>query len=303
MSAAAKPGRSHGAACPDGAGPTWVLLRGLTRERGHWGALPALLQQGLDLGCGGAHGRIVAIDLPGNGTLHTLRSPTQIGTTMQACRAQLEAAGLQPPFHVLAMSMGAMVTVEWAAQHPAELAACVLINTSMRPFSPWHQRLRPANYGALLRLALWPQPAHQREQAVLALTTRHAPDAQAVLQAWTQIRQVHPVSAMNALRQLLAAARYRAPPTPPRVPFLVLASLQDGLVDVACSRRLARHWQAPIREHASAGHDLPLDDGRWVVAQVRDWVRGLSQGVPERAGGQDIGGVGGPAKVGGGRGD
>ena len=52
------------------------------------------------------------------------------------------------------MSLGAMVAVDWAARHPEELAGCVLINTSLRPFSPWYQRLRPANYGALLRPAV-----------------------------------------------------------------------------------------------------------------------------------------------------
>ena len=253
------------AACPNPR--TWVLLRGLTRERGHWGALPGLMQEGLALA---GDDRIFAVDLPGNGALHALPSPTRIAATMQACRAQLQAAGLQPPFSVLAMSMGAMVAVEWAARHPGELAACVLVNTSLRPFSPWYQRLRPACYGALLRLAVWPVSDRQHEQTVLALTSRHAQQADVVVDAWTRLRQQHPVSTVNALRQLLAAARYRAPVRAPAVPMLVLASARDGLVDVACSRRLAQQWQVPIREHASAGHDLPLDDGPWVVAQVRD---------------------------------
>jgi len=246
---------------------TWVLLRGLTRERGHWGALPRLMQEGL--ASQGAV-QIVAIDLPGNGALNALRSPTRIAATVQACRSQLQAAGLRPPFCVLAMSMGAMVATEWAAQHPEELAACVLVNTSMRPFSPWYRRLRPGSYGALLHLALWPQPDDQRERTVLALTSRHARQPEAVVDAWTSLRRRHPVSTMNALRQLWAAARYRAPLHPPAVPLLVLASARDGLVDAACSRKLAQQWRAPLREHASAGHDLPLDDGPWVVTQLRD---------------------------------
>jgi len=246
---------------------TWVLLRGLTRERGHWGALPRLMQEGL---ASQGAAQIVAIDLPGNGALHTLRSPARIATTMQACRAQLQAAGLRPPFGVLAMSMGAMVAVEWAAQHPEEFAACVLVNTSMRPFSPWYQRLRPASYGALLHLALWPQPDEQRERTVLALTSRQARQPDEVVDAWTLLRRQHPVSTMNALRQLAAAARYHAPLRAPAVPVLVLASARDALVDVACSRKLAQRWRVPLREHASAGHDLPLDDGPWVVAQLRD---------------------------------
>ena len=35
------------------------------------------------------------------------------------------------------MSLGAMVAVAWANAHPQELARCVLINASLRPFSPF----------------------------------------------------------------------------------------------------------------------------------------------------------------------
>jgi len=54
--------------------------------------------------------------------------------------------------------------------------------------------------------------------------------------------------------------------------MLVLASAHDALVDPYCSRRLAQAWALPIAEHPTAGHDLPLDDGAWVVRQVERWV-------------------------------
>jgi pimeloyl-ACP methyl ester carboxylesterase len=41
-----------------------------------------------------------------------------------------------------------MVAVEWASRYPQEIARCVLINTSMRPYSRFHQRLRWQNYPA-----------------------------------------------------------------------------------------------------------------------------------------------------------
>ncbi|RYY52271.1 MAG: alpha/beta hydrolase, partial [Comamonadaceae bacterium] len=52
---------------------TWVLLRGLTREAGHWGAFPDLLRAQLQSGT-----RVIALDLPGNGALHAQRSPARI---------------------------------------------------------------------------------------------------------------------------------------------------------------------------------------------------------------------------------
>ncbi len=249
---------------------TWVLLRGLTREAAHWGAFPDLLRAQLQAGT-----RIVALDLPGNGALNAMTSPLRIETIAQECRAQLQAMDIPPPYSVVAMSLGAMVTVEWAAQHPVELRCGVLINTSLRPFSPWYQRLRPRTYGALLRLALSSQPARGQEAAVLALTTRHPPQPAAVLDRWTTLREAHPVTRANALRQLAAAAQYCAPRRAPLVPLLAVVSAADGLVDPRCSHRLAQKWQLPLAEHPTAGHDLPLDDGAWLAATVGRWAARL----------------------------
>ncbi|CAN5471907.1 alpha/beta hydrolase [soil metagenome] len=250
---------------------TWVLLRGLTRESGHWAGFDAQLVDRLkafddDL-------RVVALDLPGNGSAHHRKSPARIGAMTDDCRAQLQALGLPPPYRLVAMSMGAMVAVDWATRHAASVAGCVLINTSLRGIAPWHWRLRPANVPALLRVALMPLPAAAKEAIILALTSHNAAAAQAVLGAWTGLRMQHPVSRLNALRQLLAAARYRAPPLAPAVRLLVLASRQDALVDSRCSQRLAEQWRATIQWHPWAGHDLTLDDGPWAAERIAGWLR------------------------------
>lgn len=245
---------------------TWILLRGLTRESGHWGPFPETLREHLP----GA--RVLALDLPGAGQLHRAHSPARIEATTQDCRRQLQAMGIAPPYHLLAMSLGAMVAVDWAARHPDEVAACVLVNTSLRPFSPWYRRLRPANYGALLGVLFARRTNRQREESILRLTSHHLQPGAPVVDAWTALRDARPVSRTNALRQLLAAARYRAPSRAPGPPMLVLASRRDALVDASCSRRLARQWGAEIVEHPTAGHDLALDDGPWLAAQVSRWL-------------------------------
>jgi pimeloyl-ACP methyl ester carboxylesterase len=108
---------------------------------------------------------------------------------------------------------------------------------------------------------------------MFALTTNLVPGREEAIAAWTAIRQSRPVRAGNAFRQLVAAARYRAPPAAP-VPTLVLASAGDHLVDTRCSLEIARRWGCSLAVHPEAGHDLPLDDGLWVACVIRAWDKG-----------------------------
>ncbi|GAA6121418.1 alpha/beta hydrolase [Acidovorax sp. FG27] len=251
---------------------TWILLRGLTREAGHWGRFI------LDFGAAmGADAVVVAVDLPGNGSLHGQPSPWRVQDLLGACRSQLRQAGHRPPFHVLAMSLGAMVAVEWMQQCPDEVAACVLINTSLRGFSPFYRRLRWRNYGRLLALArVWHQPL--RAEALIHRLTSSQPEGRvAAVRDWAALRTQRPVSRPNALRQLAAAALYRPAIAPPSMPVLLLASRGDGLVHCGCSAAIAGAWGCALVLHPASGHDLPLDDPPWVIASVQAWQQELKR--------------------------
>ncbi len=245
---------------------TWVLLRGLTREAGHWGGFGPRLAAAL-----GPDHTVLALDIPGNGELHRGHSPTRVQAMVQACRAALAARAVPGPYVLVAMSLGAMVALEWACTAADELAGCVLINTSVRGFSPFWHRLQPHNYPTLLRLMLPGATPEQRERAILRLTSSQPAQHSDVLPAWAAVARQRPVSRRNAAAQLLAAARYRLPAQRPLVPALVLASAGDRLVSARCSQALATGWDWPLRLHPDAGHDLALDDPAWVQQQITDW--------------------------------
>lgn len=239
--------------------PPWILLRGWTRESGHWGDFPAQLQRALP------DARVIALDLPGTGALRARESPADVAALAEDCRAQLQAAGHVPPWRLFGLSLGGMVAAHWAAAHPGEVEACVLVNTSMRgaPLA----RLRPSSWPALARIVM-AHDALAAERGILALTSNRPADAQRAVE-WARIRTERPVSRRTAWRQLLAAARFELLPRPPGVALRVLCSAADRLVDPRCSHALARQWQAELAEHPSAGHDLPLDAGDWVAEQLR----------------------------------
>lgn len=245
----------------------WILLRGLSRESRHWGRFP----QQLGAALGGAW--VSCLDLPGNGRLNGQASLRSVEAMADWCHAEHVNRGGSKPCGIVAMSLGAMVAVAWAQRHPGDIGAAVLINTSLRPVSPFHWRLKPANYGRLLRLLALPASDREIETAILQMTTRLQTNPAATIAEWLQWRRENPVARRNALVQLLAAARYRAPRKRPLDRILLLAGAGDTLVDMRCSSELARTWEVPLQIHATGGHDLPLDDEAWVLHHIQAWIR------------------------------
>lgn len=245
---------------------TVVLLRGLIREARHWGDFAAQLQQALAR-------PVVAPDLAGNGQRWRASSPLTISAMVEDLRTQLGAA--PHPYLLVALSLGGMVALSWAQRYPQEVAGLVIINSSARPLSPLWQRLRPGSWPALLAQGL--HPAAHREQGIWQLTSNRSPDP-AVIACWQHWANECPVSVGNGVRQLWAASRYRVLEGP-RQPMLVLTSRGDRLVDWRCSNALASRCGAALQVHPDAGHDLPLDDGRWCVGHIADWWQ-LSQPCP-----------------------
>ncbi|MDE1008043.1 MAG: alpha/beta hydrolase [Paraburkholderia fungorum] len=246
---------------------TWILLRGLTRETRHWGRLPGLLRE-----AAGTE-RLLLLDLPGNGEFTSLRAPAGVEDMVSFVRIAALQTGAPGPYRVLAMSLGGMVATDWAQRYPGEIERLVLINTSMRPFSRMHERLRPSAWPGLVGVAAHWLDAPRAEGGIHRLTCNNVETLGADLEAWSEIRRSAPVRRGNALRQLWAAARFSAAATKPRCPLLILSSRADKLVNPVCSAKLAAAWGATHREHPWAGHDLPHDDPAWTSEQVQAWLK------------------------------
>lgn len=239
-----------------------LLLRGLSREVGHWGDFPGQLQSALP------GSRLLAVDLPGAGMRAEEASPLKIREIVQAVRQFLPEA--QAPWHLVALSLGGMVALDWAHAVPDEVASVVLINSSSS-LSPLWQRLQPAAWKDVAA-ALASADIETRERRILKLTSNQPVSAEQV-GALVAIQRQRPVRRATVIRQLLAARAFRPEPHAPVCPGLVLASEGDRIVDWQCSQRLAQQYGWPLRRHPAAGHDLPLDDPAWVISQMVAWYQ------------------------------
>jgi pimeloyl-ACP methyl ester carboxylesterase len=192
---------------------------------------------------------------------------------LEQVRSTVQITSLAQPVGVFGLSMGGMIASEWFARYPQELSAAVLINTSLGRYSRFYQRLRPNIFPSLLRSYFSGNVSiSQKEQTILDITRNQCPDLQAVLQEWIGYAQQYPVSGRSTLNQLFAAASYRGPVSSGIIPVLLLTSKQDRMVNPACSYAIANAWQCPIAQHPQAGHDLPLDDGLWVIDKIQHWL-------------------------------
>lgn len=233
-----------------------LLVRGLMRQQRHWGTFKPLLQAALP-------NPVLSLDFAGCGELYLQRSPCSINALRQSLRQQLLG---MPQFsgkvHLLAISLGGMLALDWALSYPQEVASLTLINSSARPLSPFYRRLNWRRYPRIVRCLF--SCAAKREQLILALTINNTAIHQTILPDWLRWHAQCPVSTANALRQLWAASRFTIT-AKPQCPLTLISSAKDRLVSPECSADLARHWQTQHIQHPWAGHDLPLDDAPWLV--------------------------------------
>ncbi len=106
---------------------TWIFLRGWAREARHWGDFPAQFSAVMP------DAEIVELDPPGGGRFYAQRSLLTVESMVERAREWLRARSTPAPYHLLGLSLGGMVSLDWASRHPEEIAACVVLNTSLRP--------------------------------------------------------------------------------------------------------------------------------------------------------------------------
>lgn len=244
---------------------TWILLRGLVREKGHWGPFLERFQMTFP------GDKILPLDLPGAGEYRHLTCPRSMQGVFQFVRGQaVERADADARFRVLAISMGAMVALEWMRQKPEDLESCVLVNTSLKSLSPFYQRLRWQVWQKLLKV-LTIQVPRDRERAIIEMLMNSEEARQKALPIWVKVATDHPVTYPNFVNQLFAAARFQGLSQKPDLPVLLLNSLGDRFTDPSCSEALHEKWGWPIERHPWAGHDLPWDDPSWVLDRIKTW--------------------------------
>ena len=243
----------------------FFLFRGLIREAKHWGEFPELLAA--------AHpnSRVSMIDIPGAGVYFLSPSPLSIRKMVEGMRrVYLEHKKENEECILLAISLGGMIAAQWLKDYPQDFDKAILVNTSYGGISRVFDRLKFSAFIHLLKVPTLKGRA--KEAHILRLVSNHKNVFDKTLNLWVDIQKEQPVSLSNTIRQLAAGGLFRIGNFKPTLPILILASVQDRMVSVDCSRAIAQKWNSEIHEHPTAGHDLSADDPHWIVNKVKEFT-------------------------------
>lgn len=247
----------------------WVFLRGLTRESRHWGRFRIYFEEHVP------DSKLSCLDLPGVGERNNELCPARISEIADQLRGRV--APLEPgqKRYLFAISLGAMVGMDWISRFQDQFSGAVIINSSAGNLSPSWQRVKPMNLSFLFR-AFFMRDIAKRERRILSgmVNLVKGEEFERIAQEWIDIAKTKPVKRRTALRQIRAAKQFAAP----RIkdfPILVLTSKADRLVSWKCSKALASYLEGTFVRHETAGHDLPIDDPKWITDQVLSWLQTL----------------------------
>ena len=247
----------------------WVLIRGLARGQKHWGEFAEALQAEYP------QDEFLFLDLAGNGSRFQEKSAASISMALLDLRRHYHLP-VDGKYHLVSISMGSMVALEWFKQFPNEIEHVFCINTSSR-FSPFFKRLKFESMFTLAKAIFL--SVEEREKLILRLTSNHPEMRKKYEELFIQESLQHPVQIKNFFLQLWSASQYHPPKKNEvegrRLHFLV--SRYDRLCDFSCSQALAQNYQSNLSTHEQAGHDLPLDDESWLRDQIRATLDSISK--------------------------
>lgn len=199
---------------------TWVLIRGLAREAGHFGDFIDVLRRTIP------SAQILALDLPGTGSRLREKSPQKMRQIVERVRDEANAKKAKgAPLFLFGMSLGGMVVMEWAKNHPDELAGIVVGCSSARDVARSLQRFSPRGVLAAV-MNRFTKDRVQQEARLIRLLSHQRSHYEKTVDLWGRIARERPLSPATVRSQVLAALRWRAPASL-KTPSLFLVGSKD----------------------------------------------------------------------------
>lgn len=235
----------------------WVLVRGLIRGSYHWHEFPEKLANAFP------QDKVHLFDIPGNGLRNTELSPGSIADYTEDLRFLCRKLDR---IHIVSISLGGMIILDWLATHPEEVERVFIMNTSLGDTGPFYKRLLFWNYPRIIGSLAADNEVI--EKLILDLTSNNLKMHDDVLGFNIEMAEKYPFRRINFFQQIRAASRSHFDPRVREFKNLhLLVSANDRLVHCDNTFALAQKLGVTPTVHPWAGHDLTLDDPDFVVAE------------------------------------
>ncbi|MGK0367905.1 MAG: pimeloyl-[acyl-carrier protein] methyl ester esterase [Thermoproteota archaeon] len=242
------------------------LLRGLVREKRHWGDFPHLIRKAFP------KAQIHLLEIPGVGESAHLISPSNFDEIVEFMRnKQLESIQQGENNILFALSLGGMLSSLWMQKYPNDFKQTILVNTSLKGFSPLLRRLRPRAVLKFLQLTLTINIG-MRELGILRLISNDTSKHEEILKSWISIQKDAQVLRASFYNQIKAALTFTPALEPPKARILILGAINDRLCHYSCSVELHKYWRGTLRLSPEGGHDLPIDQPDWLIEEMKNWI-------------------------------
>lgn len=247
----------------------FVLLRGLTRESGHWGSEfeDQLRHQFGEI-------KVTYMDLPGSGIFNREKAPPRVEDIMIFMKShydhELHDTGYDRV--LVATSLGSMVAAEWVQSYPEDFKFLCLVAPSFKGLCTFSERVGAGVRGDMIQVA-FTHDIQKKESIILGINSNDSANFECNLRDWVKIQDLRPMSTANIIRQSLAGMRYEFSGVFPSMPILILASEGDRLLSTTCVQKVQQRLGADLFLHETAGHGLPIDAPEWMVEHLKLWLK------------------------------
>lgn len=237
-----------------------LLIRGLSREKRHWGDFPELIEKELGM-------KVHTLDNLGVGEFCQKTAPTTIRENVDFLQEQFENLYTQHPgeWYLLGISLGGMFAIEWANRiNPFQKV--FVVNSSIKNLSPLFERLSPYALKMMTRALML--SGEKQENILYDLTSYRTHTCEHGFYKtaeWLRYRNEFPMSRPNFFRQLTAAATYKLTKKP-KNKMVFMAARGDELCSWKSGEAIAKFCDSPFHLcEQPAGHDLPMDCPEFII--------------------------------------
>ena len=245
------------------------LLRGLTRESGHWGSFIDLMKKELP-----PTAKIFLMDLPGSG-IHVKKKASVSVPVMVDFMRDIHYHQLQNPDSVniiCATSLGGMLASDWVIRYPFDFNGLVIINSSFKYICKNSERIHKRVRLDMVKI-LFSRTIEKREALIIKVNSNKPELYQDLCKDWSKIQYERKMTRMNIFRQSIAGYFYGLKNEKPTIPLLIIGSKGDRMVCPECIDKIHIAFGGTLLWHPTSGHGLPIDDPKWLSEQVGNWCK------------------------------